>query len=757
MAQNLNRGAAQGSSFSMGDIWYALFRHKWKVIGFAVIGVLAAGVVFTRNVPLYVSEAKLLLRYIVDTRTVEVLGSEGQVRTTPSGISGSILNSEAEIIQSFDLCQQVAQDIGPARILRGLDTPGTNLLQAAGRLRSGVKVEVGKQSNVIKVTVAHSDPEIAQRALQKLIEFYYKRHNEIHRGVGTMEPALERQTLQLRQRLADTDQEIRKLRTDAGIVSLEETKLGHAQQMGAIRQMMLMAEAELTEHLLLDPNSSTNSATNLLAAAMAPVTNAVAAAAAVTNAPAASPDAALVGQYRTILFRLESLNRQELDLRGVYTEGSRMMVRLREQITEAQGARETLEKQHPSLAAMLEPVKAATPGEVVVRKFDPDRVRALQGKLIVLRQKLEKLAKEGAAIEEFETRLTELLRRREMDDKNFRHFTISMEQNRFNTALDSGKLANISVVQEPTPASLDSEKRNKMAAMALFGGVAFGIGLALLIEFMLDLTVRRYNQLETNHALPMLSTIPKVRLKAKRLAGRNGKAVVVAGSTNAEGRKTLDWEPDHPLREAIDAIRDRTMMHFDGDLRKPKLIGVTGCRTGSGVTTVASSLAAALSETGEGQVLLVNLASGSKTAHPFSFGRPLCSLSEAVEAGSKSTALIANNLYAANGNGNGNGNGKGDNSSEKNGVLPTTLSRILPKIKMSDYDYVVFDMPPVSPTSITSKLAGMIDLVFMVAESERDSQNAVKRASRILGENNATFRIILNKFRPYVPKWLDHD
>ena len=68
-------------------------------------------------------------------------------------------------------------------------------------------------------------------------------------------------------------------------------------------------------------------------------------------------------------------------------------------------------------------------------------------------------------------------------------------------------------------------------------------------------------------------------------------------------------------------FEQRNMTH------KPKLIGITSCAAGSGVTTIAAGLAAALSETGDGKVLLVDLNLEHGGAHPFFGGKPACGLS----------------------------------------------------------------------------------------------------------------------------------
>ena len=868
-----NRGPAP-ATMSVADVWYALFRHKWKVLILSTLGVVAAGVLYVTNKPPYVSEAKIMVRYVVESRSAEALTPDGQVNT-PTRNGETIVNSEREILLSLDLCRQVAESIGPSRILA--KSGGSNLTQAAGMIYGGLDADIVRYSTVIKVSAAHSDPEIAQLILERLIDSYLKRHAEIHRGLGTMDGILGQQTDQIRSRLLQTDQELQELRTKAGVLSLEDSRKAITEQMGNIRQMILTAEAELAEYQLLTKTNppavlATPVATNLTAA-VTPTKgggqSAVLAPTVGTNAPVAAPERSLeyrkslvarieslrrqeqdlrelrtaagaaatdgknnyndqigrvrqmiltaetelaeysalaksaaqpvpapargtsgpvtipaqslavapVGsngvesgivtttserftEYKALIGRLEALRRQEIDLRNIYKDQNPTLIRVREQLAEAEANRKAIEKENPTFASYFSPengrstVAAGSTGPVPTLAnlnggLDPNRIRALEAKLNVLRAQFEKQKQEATALEQFETQLNQLLRKRELDEKNYRHFAAGLEQTRFDEALGSGKLANISVLQTPSPATLSSGKRMKIAGIALAAGIGGGIALALLIELMFDHSVRRSTQLETALALPLLSTIPWIRVGARRPRLQIGNGDLGALEKNGgAGPDIPGWSPGHPLRPHIEALRDRTLMHFEGDLRKPKLIGVTACRDGAGATTIACALAAALSESADGRVLLINLDAGSQSLHPLLLGQQARSVVDVVEAGDRETAMIGNNLYVASGYGDGSGNTV---------LHPTSIARMLPKIKMSDYDYVVFDMPIVSPTSITSKLAGMVDLVFMVAESEKDSQNKLKRACQLLAESNATFRIVLNKFERYVPKWLDHE
>jgi Mrp family chromosome partitioning ATPase len=204
------------------------------------------------------------------------------------------------------------------------------------------------------------------------------------------------------------------------------------------------------------------------------------------------------------------------------------------------------------------------------------------------------------------------------------------------------------------------------------------------------------------------------------------------------------------LRSYYEALRDRLVTFFEirNLTHKPKLIAVTGCAKGAGVTTIATGLAASLSETGDGSVLLVDMNSGQAAAHPFFKGKSACGLADALEGEKRDTAMVQANLYMA---------VEGGNGDKLPRILPRRFNSLVPKLKASDYDYIIFDMPPVSQISITPRLAGFMDMVLLVIESEKTDRDAVKRATSMLTESKANVSAILNKNREYVPKRLLHN
>ena len=89
--------------------------------------------------------------------------------------------------------------------------------------------------------------------------------------------------------------------------------------------------------------------------------------------------------------------------------------------------------------------------------------------------------------------------------------------------------------------------------------------------------------------------------------------------------------------------------------------------------------------------------------------------------------------------------------------LPKKLSALMPQLKASEYDYIIFDMPPVSQTSATARLSGLMDMVLLVIESEKTNQDVVKRVTKLLGESKANVSTVLNKSRSYIPAKLHQE
>jgi Mrp family chromosome partitioning ATPase len=232
---------------------------------------------------------------------------------------------------------------------------------------------------------------------------------------------------------------------------------------------------------------------------------------------------------------------------------------------------------------------------------------------------------------------------------------------------------------------------------------------------------------------------------AKTQTTRSGTDEISSGTA---GNGLALWDQTPALQPFAEGLRERVITHFEvrNVNHKPKLVGVTGCNKGSGVTTLASGLAAALSKTGEGNVLLVDMNVEQGEAHSFYKGKPGFALADVLQPDSRGHAQVEENLYLASLR-----TGAKDKLAK---VMPSHFMNLVPKLKASDYDYIIFDMPPVTPTSVTPRMASYMDMVLLVLESEKTGQLAASQASALMRESRGNVAAVLNKNHQYVPERL---
>src|SRR5262249_19224426 len=147
----------------------------------------------------------------------------------------------------------------------------------------------------------------------------------------------------------------------------------------------------------------------------------------------------------------------------------------------------------------------------------------------------------------------------------------------------------------------------------------------------LDQSIKRPAEVETKLALPLFMSMPRLKRNGHGrlhgadqllLSGRKNNEKEGPESEDAAGSADLTPTPSyrgHPLSRYYEALRDRLISFFESEnlTHKPKLIAVTSCAEGSGVSTTSAGLASALSEVGDGNVLLVNMSEKNGAAQHF--------------------------------------------------------------------------------------------------------------------------------------------
>ena len=253
--------------------------------------------------------------------------------------SENIIPTELEILQSLDLAQQVVQAMTPEKILAGFGG-GSDSNMAAYYVKKGMSVETTMGSSVFHITFQHPDKDVAQAALNKIIDGYFIKHFQMRGGGGVFGDFLTNETARLRGELVETEKQIQQAQSEIGVIATDDAKDAYSTEITKLRGDISSAEEELAEK---------QAAVKILTSSMAQT----------NGEPVAKIPAEQYDAYRRICERFAILNKKEDDYltQQGFTEENVLVKDVRSQIADAQKIRNQLEEQYPQLVTLDIPVQ----------------------------------------------------------------------------------------------------------------------------------------------------------------------------------------------------------------------------------------------------------------------------------------------------------------------------------------------------------------------------------------------------------------
>ena len=141
MAEIRHQQPPYHTGMGANDFLFALFRRKWTIIFCTLLGLVAAAAYYFLFPPSFQSNAKLLVRYVLERSAVDPIDNTNKPNQGVSSGTGkttdSIIDAEIQILTSWDLAVQAAEALGPKRL--GAASKG----EAAARISSGL-TEIGR-------------------------------------------------------------------------------------------------------------------------------------------------------------------------------------------------------------------------------------------------------------------------------------------------------------------------------------------------------------------------------------------------------------------------------------------------------------------------------------------------------------------------------------------------------------------------------------------------------------------------------------
>ena len=282
-------------------------------------------------------------------------------------------------------------------------------------------------------------------------------------------------------------------------------------------------------------------------------------------------------------------------------------------------------------------------------------------------------------------------------------------------------------------------KRMRSVMLALVLSLAFGVGLAILLEY-LDDTLHSADDVEKMLRLPALAVIPATGGLASRLRPVSG---ALQRSVNDNPELLINADARSPLAEAYRQLRTSVLLSTPG--RAPRTLLVTSSMPSEGKTTTSVNVALSLAQTGA-NVLIIDGDMRRPRLHSI-FGvknsRGLSTILSREVNQAEMLSMIeqmgSSGLYFL-----------------TSGPIPPNPAELLGSEQMRrlissmecHFTHIVIDSPPTASFTDSVLISSMVDGVLLVVHGGKSSRDVVRRAQQMLQDVGAKiFGVVLNNFK----------
>ena len=297
-------------------------------------------------------------------------------------------------------------------------------MAAAGVVCAGIEVDPPKTS-ILSISFKHPDRDIVQPVLKALLEAYMLKHRDVRL---MPDDYLLQQRDELRTKLAQTEEEQKRLKMRAKMPFPEEAGRSFQRQIAKVQDDLLDAQRELLERKAMLGDKALSQ----------------------TNSAEAFVPADKLTSYSFATTRLEELKRQVSDLLLQYTGAHPLVLNVQDRIEKLTRQKADLEQQYPGLASLL--VSGARLGTNTVG------TEVLAARAAALSTVLSNVQAQAAQVMDLEPQIADLQRLRAEQQKAYESVIARIEQQQRDESLVSGRVMNMSQVQSPTPPGLDYKK-----------------------------------------------------------------------------------------------------------------------------------------------------------------------------------------------------------------------------------------------------------------------------------------------------------
>jgi capsular exopolysaccharide synthesis family protein len=687
---------------TLSDTWLLVRKRKWIILAAALLGAII-GVMSALSTPkVYEAEG-----------TIQVHpGSSEQYRVDASNNSnaggddiGVKLETEVSVLQSEQLELQVARRLqlqndrnfyGSKRPVPrlSLDNPAVTL-NVLYIFHKSLAVKRVPKTELITISYTSVSPELSSNIVNTLIDYYIERSYKV-RFASTQKVSgwLGEQLNDLKDDVESSQEKLVGLQRQLGVIGLDEKHNLVADQLEDLTKAMtearlarIIAETkyrvmESTPLDLIEPDATNET----------------------TSTAAFAQSGNFLNTQRALLVTDET---QRAQLATAYGNKWPDVVAMDKQIEKTKAS--ILTEEHRVLLQSAATFRAAKANEDA-------SAAALDAKETDAFKSQDALVQYGI-----------LQRRFESSRDLYEGLTRRLREASIQAGLQSSEIDIVDPALIPIVPT--GPRRSIIVLLSVLFGVIGGVGMAFLLE-SLDTSLRSIAEIEAVMELPSLAVIPRARRNLAQKAGETTPAIM----------RNIDVisQPKSQFSEAFRSLRTSLLLSTVGN--PPRVILVTSSIPSEGKTTIATNIAAALSQR-DVRVLLIDADLRRPTVH-HRFG---------VSAKTGLTTVLANTTRL-------------EDTLQKlrelpnldilaSGPVPPFPTEMIASERMAqilnqartEYQHVVIDSPPILSVTDGVILARMSDAVALVMRHGGVSKHIVRRSRDLLMRAGAPLTgIILN-------------
>jgi succinoglycan biosynthesis transport protein ExoP len=478
---------AQNGNEQVRDILHVIFKRKRLIAALFLVVALPGLLVTAMRKPSYTASAKVM---ISTQRSDPTLQPTDLTKLETVQLNDALVNSEVQVINSRDLLERVVRVLatggdgsGPVRS----DGDGASFGEQILKMSTSLSIIPIRASNVIQIDYKASEPAIATRIVNRVVDEYLSYHSVVHGNKG-LSRFYDEQQRTLQQRLRKAEDALTSFADNEGIVSPRD------EIQATIRTVAEVSSA------LRDANASVSGTEERIRA--------------IRDQIAAQPEVVKRSQdldVNPVVTQLSTqLIEREVDrttLLRKYTEKDRHVHDNAEEIADLKAHLETEVRERPTIINHQ------------VFRANPIRENRVQ-MLLDLESSVREMRARQATLDEEMSRANRRLMtlqqksvdydRLEQEVKNRREtyeLYVKREQEaRISQAMDEQKLVNIDVVQRPALPLPRSDTQRVSAAVSIIAGLVIGIAAGFGREYM-SRSLRSENDVGRHLGVPLLASI----------------------------------------------------------------------------------------------------------------------------------------------------------------------------------------------------------------------------------------------------------